>query len=315
MEEQRKTNSRKKGSFKIIPPKKDKTEGLSRDEVRSMNKKKMHRRRKIKRIIALAAFGLAVVCVGVSLVLTVFFRIDTIVINGEHLYVDKQIIERCGVAYGDNLFMVNEGKINEMLTKGMPYIKSITIEREMPDTLIINVVSAEPCAAIPYGDAYVIIDRDGKILDNKAPKLKDGVALVNGLKAVEPIAGEQVVISGDGNTQDLLEITKGIADSGIEKITEINFIKKDSFQLTYDNRITLELGNMTDITEKLARAKVTIRDEVSMYFDGILDLSIDGKVYIQNRPEPEEPVEDEKNEASDDGESPSEQDEEQTESM
>ena len=62
MDEQKRRKSRR-GETKLIPPKKDKMENLSRDEVRSINKKKNHRKRKIKRIAALCVFALAVILI------------------------------------------------------------------------------------------------------------------------------------------------------------------------------------------------------------------------------------------------------------
>lgn len=287
MEEQkRKRNKSKPGITKIIPPKKAPEENLSRDEVRSINKQKNHRKRKIKRIMALCAFALAVICAGIALVLTVFFRIDSIKIkvDGTRLYGDKEIIACCGVEVGDNLFMVNEKKINETLTVSMPYIKSVTIERKMPDTLVINVVSATPIAAIPYGDVYVIIDPDGKVLDNNAPRIPDGIPRVNGLKVVEPVEGQLIEISGDGNKDDLLEITKAIYDSGLEELTEINLVKKGYFELKYDDRIVLELGDMSNIYEKIDLAKSTIDSKQSdpgfAYFVGTFELGINGQLTI-----------------------------------
>lgn len=256
---------------------------MSRDEVRSMNKKKIHRKRKIKRIAVLAVLALAILCAGIALVLTVFFRIDTIQIKGERLYGDKEIIAYSGVEIGDNLFMISEKKINESLSSNMPYIKSITIERKMPDTLIINVVSAKASAAIPYGDGYVIIDADGKILDNNAPKVPENTPSVSGLKVTEPVEGQSVTLSGEGNTEDMLEITKAIRDSGIEKITEINCIKKGYYELKYDGRVTLKLGSMVNAYEKLARAKKTIEEQnINEYFIGTLNLSVEPNVYISS---------------------------------
>ena len=41
---------RAKSKTRIIPPKKDKTEGMSRDEIRSINKKKIKRKRMLGEI-------------------------------------------------------------------------------------------------------------------------------------------------------------------------------------------------------------------------------------------------------------------------
>lgn len=301
MEEQKRKSESRRGVTKIIPPKKEPEENLSRDEVRSINKQKNHRKRKIKRIMALCAFALAVICAGVALVLTVFFRIDTIQIkvDGTRLYGDKEIIACCGVEIGDNLFMVSEKKLNETLTVSMPYIKSVTIERRMPDTLIIKVVSATSAAAIPYGDGYVIIDPDGKVLDNNAPKIPEGIPVVNGFKVTEPVEGQQINISGEGNTEDLLEITKAIRDAGFEDITEIKLVKKGYFQLMYDNRITIKLGPMIDIFEKIDLAKVAIdgKNAENPYYIGIFNLSFNPPVFQQEKTDDATDATDESGEA------------------
>ena len=52
--EQNKRKRSGRSATKIIPPKKKKTENLSRDEVRSINKKKIRRKRKAKRFALLA---------------------------------------------------------------------------------------------------------------------------------------------------------------------------------------------------------------------------------------------------------------------
>lgn len=291
MEEQKKKKSRR-GKTKLIPPKKDKMENLSRDEVRSINKKKNHRKRKIKRIAVLCLFALAVICAGIALVLTVFFRIDTITIQvqGDRLYNDQDVIASAGIELGDNLFFVSEKKLNETLTDNMPYIKEVTIEREMPDTLIINVVYATSAAAIPYGNGYIIVDPEGKVLDNNSPIVPEGVPVVSGLSAVDPIEGQSIVLNDAENTEDFLAITKAIDDSGFENLTEISFIKKGYFQLKYEDRITLKLGNMTNIAEKIDRAKAAVdrQNTINPYFVGLFNLSVEPNVYISAGDEEEE---------------------------
>ena len=293
MEEQKRRKS-KRGETKLIPPKKDKMENHSRDEVRSINKKKNHRKRKIKRIAALCLFALAVICAGIALVLTVFFRIDTITIQieGNRLYSDKDIITCCGIETGDNLFLVSEKKINEKLTNDMPYVKSVTIERKMPDTLIIKIVSAESAAAVPYGSVYVVIDPEGKVLDNNSAVVPEGVPVVSGLSAIDPIEGQTITVSGDNNTEDFLLITKSIDDAGLENLTEINFTKKGYYRLKYDGRITLKLGNMTNIAEKIDRAKAAIDEQntINPYFVGFFNLSVEPNVYISAGEEEREDI-------------------------
>ena len=139
--EQNKRKNKGRSSTKIIPPKKKKTENLSRDEVRSINKKKIRRKRKAKRIALLAGLALVVICAGIALVLAVFFRISTVQVKGDKVYSDKDVIAKSGIEIGDNLFLTDEKKVNASITEALPYIDKVTLELNLPDKITINVES------------------------------------------------------------------------------------------------------------------------------------------------------------------------------
>ena len=107
MEEKRNRNNNR-SKTKIIPPKKKQTESLSKDEIRSINKKKIKRKRKAKKVALLTALFTIVMSVGIVLVLTIFFKINTVTIKGDRVYSDKEIILNSGIETGENLFKINE---------------------------------------------------------------------------------------------------------------------------------------------------------------------------------------------------------------
>ena len=72
--EQRNKKRSNRSKTKIIPPKKKRPESLSRDEVRSINKKKIIRKRKAERLAMLSALALAVLSIGVLLIMVLFFK-------------------------------------------------------------------------------------------------------------------------------------------------------------------------------------------------------------------------------------------------
>ena len=97
MEEKRRT-TKKKSKTVIKPPKPKKSQqGLSRDEVRSINKKKMRRKRKIQKAIMTLVLAVAVLCVGIVLVFSLFFKINTVTVTGQSVYSQKQIVEKSGI--------------------------------------------------------------------------------------------------------------------------------------------------------------------------------------------------------------------------
>lgn len=300
--ESRNVKKRKGSSTKITPPKKKKVENLSRDEVRSINKKRIRRKRKAKRIALLFLLSVAVISVGIVLMLSVFFKINTITIKGDKVYADKQIIEQCGIDVGDNLFRVNEEKLNEKLPELLPYVEKVTLERKLPDTLIVNITATREIAALPNGTGFALVDYSGKILDKNASMLREGVAMVSGIAPKDLTEGKIITLKNQKLTDDFITLLGGIKESKINLLTEITVTKNGEFQLTYDDRIRIELGDVENVVVKLQRAKAAIdkENQINSYSEGVLDLKTEPYAYFS--PGIEETTNSKKEEAKKKGE-------------
>lgn len=280
--EQNNKKKTKSSSTKIIPPKKKKVQNLSRDEVRSINKKKIRRRRKAKRIALLAGLSLVVVCAGIALVLAVFFKTGTVQVKGDKVYSDAEVIAKSGIKTGANLFLVDEEKVNQTITSVMPFIKNVTIERDLPDTIIINVKATREVAALPYGAGFILVDETGKVLDRDSSMLRDGVAVVDGVQLKGAPEGGTIKLNNDDVTKDFIELLSAIKESGLHQITGITLTQKGNFELEYDERITILLGSDINLLTKLQRAQAAIEreDEINAYSVGVLDLSTEPYAYF-----------------------------------
>ena len=281
MEEKRKRNNNR-SKTKIIPPKKKQTESLSKDEIRSINKKKIKRKRKAKKVALLTALFTIVMSVGIVLVLTIFFKINTVTIKGDRVYSDKEIILNSGIETGENLFKINEEKLNERLSKTLPYIQSVTLERQLPDTLIVTVKATREVAAFQYGAGFILVNAEGKVLDRDASMLRDNVAVVNGAVLKGAPEGERIVIGSEKDTENFVTLLKGIVESGITPVTEITITKDGQYELKYDDRITVKLGTIENVTTKLKRAVAALEkeNEINMYAEGVLDLKTEPYAYF-----------------------------------
>ena len=280
--EEKKSKRVRHSQTKIIPPKKNRTESLSRDEIRSINKKKVKRRRKAKRLALLVALATIIMSVGVVLVLSVFFKINTISIKGDRIYSDQEIIAKSGIEIGDNLFRVSEEKLCESLGKALPYIQNVTVERKLPDTLIVNIKATREVAAFQYGAGFILVNADGKVLDRDATMLRDNVAVVSGGALKTALEGERVVIGTEKETEDFIALLNAMSVSGIKNITEINIAAKGEYELKYDDRITIKVGRIDNVETKLKRAVAALEkeDEISIYSEGVLNLKTEPYVYF-----------------------------------
>ncbi len=275
--EQKKRKTKGRSSTKIIPPKKKKTENLSRDEVRSINKKKIRRKRKAKRFALLAGLALIVACAGVALVLAVFFKIGTVQVKGDKVYSEKDVIAKSGIEVGDNLFLVDEATVNETLTSALPYINKVTVELDLPDKIVLNVSATREVAALPYGAGFILVDENGKVLDRDSSMIRDGVAIVDGVQLKGAPEGGLIKLNNDDVTGRFIELLGAIKKSGFKQLTGITLTKKGDFELKYDERITIKIGSFTNLEQKIRRAEAAIEkeNEISAYSVGVMDVSVE----------------------------------------
>ncbi len=291
--EQRNKKSSKRSKTKIIPPKKKRPESLSRDEVRSINKKKIIRKRKAERLALLSGLALVVLSIGVALVVAIFFKVDKITIKGDKVYADNEIILQSGIETGDSLVMMNEDKINDILTKNLPYIDKITLDKKLPDSVTITVTATREVVAFQNGAGFVLVDDKGKILDENASILRDNVAIVNGI-SLNPktiVEGEIIELSDADTTKSFLDLLKAINESKLQYLTEITLNSKGDWELRYDERIIVKVTPSEEIGVMLERVVeiLTEEDERNPYAEGVLDLTMGKDAYFSPGAETTEP--------------------------
>lgn len=283
MEERRRT-TKKKSKTVIKPPKPKKSQqGLSRDEVRSINKKKMRRKRKIQKAIMTLVLALVVLCVGVILVFSLFFKINTVTVTGQSVYSQKQIVEKSRITVGENLFRVDEEELSQLLSKELPYIKSATIKRELPDTIVIEIEETKGVACIKNNKSFIILDSTGKVLDKAAAKLKEPLPVIKSVTAKTVEEGSIIELNNQKRNDTLPQILLAIENAELEDLTEIDLKNVNDIKIKYDNRITLKIGNLTNIEKKLARGKKAIENEneINAYAEGTLDLKTDPYAFFK----------------------------------
>lgn len=115
-----------------------------------------------------------VICVCLVAALTLFFRVDSIVITGQTRYTEEEIREASGIQAGDNLILLNKYDARQRILDALPYIESIGIHRRPPDTLTIEVQDCGTPAALEQDGSTWIISSKGMIVDQQAGGIRRG---------------------------------------------------------------------------------------------------------------------------------------------
>ena len=110
---------------------------------------------------------LSVLLTAVAIVaaLTLFFKVDQVVVSGNDRYSEQEIIEVSGVEQGDNLILMDKYRIAEKLYTQLPYITEVRINRKLPDVLMVEVVETKAVAVIKGGSSNWLMDSGGKLLE------------------------------------------------------------------------------------------------------------------------------------------------------
>ncbi len=215
---------------------------------------KRRKKRRSRGKIVLAVLLLVAVAVFIALSLTVFFNISQVKVKGDSRYTAEQIIKESGIRVGDNMFLLNDGKIEQILTEELPYLASVDLNRTLPDKLVIAVKEVKPEYAFNTDDGYLLVG------NNKALELVEelpaGVALIE-CETEDYEIGKTFSI---GERSEVFQkVSEAIKDNSLSNITMIDINDTTKITLVYDNRLTLEFGSMEDLNKKMKKAVQIIK--------------------------------------------------------
>ena len=105
-----------------------------------------------------------IVEVALIFVMSVFFRVSDIEVNGNVHYTDSEIIRAIDIEEGDNLFFFDRFAALSRVFAKLPYIEEVTVERKLPNKVIIDVTESTALAYLSLGDENWTIDHNCKVL-------------------------------------------------------------------------------------------------------------------------------------------------------
>lgn len=257
----------------------------SREAARAANGVRHRKRRKRSYTLYYLLLLFFVLISGVTLSLTVFFNIETIKVNGSSLNSAEQIISQSGIKKGDNLFRINPEKAAKTLKDNMQNIDSVQIERKFPSSLIINVTDAVPTYYVADGDSYTVISEGNRILDTGIAKEQVTAPIrLDGLTVSGFQKGDFIDDKENDKLEFLQKIKQAAAKNELTNITAINLTNDVELSIEIESRITVRLGNSTELSYKINFAKNIIDTKLEKDEVGVIDASKAGKIYFSPGP-------------------------------
>jgi hypothetical protein len=149
-----------------------------------------------------------------------------------------------------------------------------------PNSVRIEVTPCEETAVVEADKEFYLISKGGKIL-NIAGNPKSDLILFKGAEPAENLSvGDKFVSSDKDKTEILYKLIDAGSADYASSISEYDITDRLNISCLYDNRITVELGIITEIDYKLKFANEIITQKIGSKTEGTLTILSDGASFL-----------------------------------
>lgn len=184
-------------------------------------------------------------------------------VTGASLVSESALTERLAVLEGTPLPRISEAMVNE-LVGDEPAIDELVVRAQMPDTLVIEIIEAEPVAILVVGESRHLVASDGRMLKEISSDDEFALPAVNASEETEDAESFQLL------TAILSSIDpEVIAQSSAAKLSQAQFV-----ELALPKDRTLVWGDAGKAELKNQVAKIFLEElETSENPPKVIDIS------------------------------------------
>jgi cell division protein FtsQ len=147
-------------------------------------------RQRLKRLLALVA--VAVVALGAVIVLrSPVLDIDEVVVTGTERLDPDAIRDTAGIELGRPILLADLGEATRAV-ESLPWVAEVEVTRHLPGTVRVAVREREAVAVVAGGGRAVLVDGDGRVLDDASAAAGPLVSVVVG--EAPPAVGSTVPV-------------------------------------------------------------------------------------------------------------------------
>ena len=239
--------------------------GIEDEEIKNKNKQKQkkkktpkqqeiarQKRKKVFRFVKWTAVFAIIIGGTIYFMLSPFFNIKNIQVTGNEKIASEEIISLSGIQLEQNTFQLQKNEIRQAI-KQNAYIDTVTIRRNWPDGITIEVTERTPTYMLSFGNGYVYINNQGYLLEISQEKL-DTPIITGYLTSEEDIkAGNRLCTDDLERLNDLLQIMKSMESNSIsDLVTQINIADKQDYILTLEKeKKIVHMGDTSNLSTKI----------------------------------------------------------------
>lgn len=246
--------------------------------------------------------SVAAVVAALVMCLSLFFRVEEVVVSGADKYTPWMIKEASGISDGDSLLSVSDARVSGKIISALPYVKEVRVGIKLPGTVNIEVTELEMTYAMEARDGtWWLIAANGRVIEQIHPTASSGYTRIFGVKAdgprvehtvqaveetpepdTQPTGTEEndgvtlpVIeqVTGAQRLEAVLTILQSLEDSGvIGQIASVDVSNLNDITMEYGQRLHIVLGTAENLPYKIRYMAQAI-SQLETYETGELDVS------------------------------------------
>lgn len=236
----------------------------------------------LRTVLLLSAVSIIVAGMIYGYIFTIsssYFQIKEIIVNGCKEITEKEILSYAAIKPSQNLLAINLGTITRRIESN-PWVKEVSIGREFPNRLIINLQERTAVALVKRDNGFNLLDVDGVVFKKHEKNDEVDIPVLNGCSSDD---NESVIFTKS------LELLRYLSASNefptIRNIAEIHGHEVFGLSLFTDSGLCIRLG-FDSYENKLKRLNTVMADlerrNMKLGFL-LIDLNDPAKITVQQR--------------------------------
>ena len=238
----------------------------------------------------------AAVVVAVLLGVSVFFKVEKVVVYGNSSYEAWTVRDASGIAEGENLLTFGATAACDRILDELPYVEKVRIGVSLPGTVKIYVTEYEVAYSLEDSDgAWWLVTSDGTVVEKITAGAAAAHTIIEGVKLHSPVVGQAaqaaepepemgtnaagedvelpVITTGEDRLKAAMSIMSSLELSDVlGQVASINVSHTGDMRLWYGTRFEVLLGGTKGMDKKIAWMASTI-EQLEDYQTGTLDVT------------------------------------------
>lgn len=238
------------------------------------------------------------IVVAFTLGLSVFFKVEKVVVFGNKAYSAWTVQEAGGIETGSNLLSLNNTRACGKIMAALPYVDNVRIGIKLPDTVNIYIEEIDVAYAITTKDGTNwLMTSGGKVVEQIDSGTANDYTRIEGVYLDAPAPGQQaralevvqettapedgaqpteeapVIVTGAARLDTALMILNELeANDIVGEAASIDVGSLNNIELWYGQRFQVKLGDAGNMNIKISWMKSAVNQR-SDYDMGVLDVS------------------------------------------